>query len=61
LVEPSAAAAVAATRGASFNGSVVLVMTGRNVDPDLVTRARERPESFSASGGRPQDLGTTGV
>ena len=61
FVEPSAAAAVAATRGASFNGSVVLVMTGRNVDPDLITRARERPESFSASGGTAQDLGTTGV
>jgi hypothetical protein len=31
-----------------LDGAVVLVMTGRNVDPDLVTRARERPESFSA-------------
>ena len=46
-VEPSAASAVAATRRRSFDGPVVLVMTGRNVDPDLVTRARDRPESFS--------------
>ena len=46
-VEASAAAAVAAARASSFEGPAVLVMTGRNVDPDLVRRARERPESFA--------------
>jgi threonine dehydratase len=28
------------------DGPVVLVVTGRNIDDDLFTRARERPESF---------------
>lgn len=28
------------------DGPVVLVVTGRNIDEDLFTRARERPESF---------------
>ena len=47
LVEPSAAAAVAAERARSDEGRVVLVLTGRNVDPALVARAREHPESFA--------------
>lgn len=48
LVEPSAAAAVAAERARFDEGRVVLILTGRNVDPALVARAREHPESFSA-------------
>jgi threonine dehydratase len=47
LVEPSAAAAVAAARARSDPGRVVLVLTGSNVDPALVARAREHPESFA--------------
>jgi threonine dehydratase len=47
FVEASAAASVAAARAATFEGRVVLVMTGRNVDPALVARAREDPESFA--------------
>jgi threonine dehydratase len=49
LVEPSAAAALAAARN-GYDSPVVLVMTGRNVDPELVARARERPGSFAGSG-----------
>lgn len=48
-VEPSAAAAVAALRAAydtAARGSVVLVMTGRNVDDTLVERARHDLDSF---------------
>jgi threonine dehydratase len=47
-VEPSAAAAVAATRKGSdlTSGPVVLVMTGRNVDPKVLERARRDPASF---------------
>jgi threonine dehydratase len=51
FVEPSAAAAVAAARARSDEGRIVLVMTGRNVDPALVARAREHPESFPQSPG----------
>lgn len=47
FVEPSAAAAVAAARARSDVVRVVLVLTGRNVDPELVARAREHPESFA--------------
>jgi threonine dehydratase len=47
LVEASAAASVAAARAAAFEGRLVLVMTGRNVDPALVARAREDPGSFA--------------
>lgn len=49
LVEPSAAAALAAIRespGVAVGGPVVLVMTGRNVDPAVVARAREDLASF---------------
>jgi len=48
-VEPSAAAAVAAVRddpGLGSEGSVVLVVTGRNVDDALVARARTDLRSF---------------
>jgi threonine dehydratase len=48
-VEASAAAAVAAARAGSSDGVLVLIMTGRNVDPDLVGRAREQPESFGSA------------
>jgi threonine dehydratase len=50
-VEPSAAAAVAAVRETSDvpnTGPVVLVMTGRNVDPAVVDRARRDPKSLPA-------------
>ena len=46
-IEPSAAAAVAAARAGAYRGRVVLVTTGRNVEPALVVRAREHPESFA--------------
>lgn len=49
LVEPSAAAAVAAIRdhpGVAGEGPVVLVMTGRNVDPAVLERARHDLDSF---------------
>jgi threonine dehydratase len=48
-VEPSAAAALAAVRAKpdlAQEGPVVLVMTGRNIDPDLVDRARLDLGSF---------------
>jgi threonine dehydratase len=46
-VEPSAAATLAALPDvADVEGPVVLVVTGRNVDEALLTRARERPDSF---------------
>ena len=49
LVEPSAAAALAAIRespGVAADGAIVLVMTGRNVDPAVVARARDDLDSF---------------
>jgi threonine dehydratase len=46
-VEPSAAAALAAARALEPSGAVVLVMTGRNLDPAVLERARTDPESFS--------------
>jgi threonine synthase len=45
-VEPSAAAAVAAARHIEADGPIVLIMTGRNVDPALVERARRDLDSF---------------
>jgi threonine dehydratase len=48
-VEPSAAAAVAAVRelpDLRRDGALVLVMTGRNLDPAVLERARRDPESF---------------
>jgi threonine dehydratase len=48
-VEPSAAAAVAAVRELPDlrpDGPLVLVMTGRNLDPAVLERARRDPESF---------------
>jgi threonine dehydratase len=45
-VEPSAAAALAAARRLESSGLVVLVMTGRNLDPAVLARARTDLESF---------------
>jgi threonine dehydratase len=45
-VEPSAAAAVAAARTLDASGPVVLVLTGRNLDPEILARARRDLESF---------------
>jgi threonine dehydratase len=46
-VEPSAAAALAAARALDTSGGpVVLVMTGRNLDPAVLARARTDLESF---------------
>jgi threonine dehydratase len=45
-VEPSAAAAVAGARALDTSGPVVLVMTGRNLDPAVLARARADIESF---------------
>ena len=48
-VEPSAAATLAALPEVEdVEAPVVLVLTGRNVDDALLTRARERPDSFPA-------------
>jgi threonine dehydratase len=45
--EGAAAAALAAlSQLTDVEGPVVLVVTGRNIDDELFTRARERPESF---------------
>jgi threonine dehydratase len=46
-VEGAAAAALAALPHlGDVDGAVVLVVTGRNIDEDVFTRAVERPESF---------------
>jgi threonine dehydratase len=46
-VEGAGAAGLAALpRLADVDGAVVLVVTGRNIDDELHTRARERPDSF---------------
>jgi threonine dehydratase len=45
-VEPSAAAALAAARTLDTQGSVVLVITGRNFDPAILERARTDLDSF---------------
>ena len=45
-VEPSAAAAVAALPRVPEGDPVVLVLTGRNVDPAVLERARRDPGSF---------------
>ena len=45
--EGAAGAALAALpQLTDVEGAVVLVVTGRNIDDELLTRARERPESF---------------
>lgn len=46
-VEPSAAAALAGARALDAHGPVVLVLTGRNLDPAVLERARRDPASFS--------------
>ena len=48
-VEPSAAAALAAVRenpGLAGEGPIVLVMTGRNVNPAVLAQARRDLDSF---------------
>ena len=45
-VEGAAAAALAALPRVEADGPVVLVVTGRNIDDELFTRALERPETF---------------
>jgi len=46
-VEGAAAAALAAMPHLDdVDGPIVLVVTGRNIDDDLFTRAREQPDSF---------------
>ncbi len=50
-VEPAAAAALAGLRqrrDARKDGAAVLVVTGRNVDPAILERARNNPQSFPA-------------
>jgi threonine dehydratase len=47
-IEPSAAAAVAALPQVPDGDPVVLVMTGRNVDPAVLERARRDLDSFPA-------------
>jgi len=48
-VEPSAAAALAALPQLDgLAGPVVLVVTGRNIDDELLARCREAPDSFPA-------------
>jgi threonine dehydratase len=47
-IEPSAAAGLAALAQLDVDGPVVVVVTGRNVDPGLWRRALEEPESFPA-------------
>jgi threonine dehydratase len=49
-VEPSAAAALAGLRQhrPGGDGAAVLVVTGRNVDPAVLERARSDPQSFPA-------------
>ena len=45
--EGAAGAALAALpQLADVDGSVVLIVTGRNIDDDLYARACEQPESF---------------
>jgi threonine dehydratase len=46
LIEPSAAAGIAAAAELDVDGPVVAVVTGRNVDEALVERARRDPGSF---------------
>ncbi|MDQ3867304.1 MAG: pyridoxal-phosphate dependent enzyme [Actinomycetota bacterium] len=45
-VEGAAAAALAALPEVQADGPIVLVVTGRNIDDELFTRALERPDSF---------------
>ena len=46
-VEGAAAASLAALpQLTDVDAPIVLVITGRNIDDELFTRARERPESF---------------
>jgi threonine synthase len=50
-IEPSAAAALAALRhrhNIGEGGASVLVVTGRNVDPQILDRARRSLKSFPA-------------
>ena len=47
-VEPSSAAAVAAARTLETSGPEALIITGRNLDPAVLARARTDPGSFPA-------------
>ncbi len=44
--EAAAAAALAALARIEADGPVVLVVTGRNIDDELLSRCRDEPESF---------------
>jgi threonine dehydratase len=44
--EPAAAAALAAVPQLAIEGTIVLVLTGRNIDDELLERCLEDPESF---------------
>lgn len=46
-VEGAAAAALAALTQVDAEGPVVLIVTGRNIDDELLARCRDDPESFS--------------
>ena len=46
--EPAAAAALAALPELAVDGPVVLIVTGRNVDEDLLRRCLDAPDSFAA-------------
>lgn len=46
--EGAAAAALAALEQVEDDGPVVLILTGRNIDDELLERCRNAPESFSA-------------
>jgi threonine dehydratase len=47
IVEPAASAAFAALQTLDAEGPLVIVVTGRNVDDELLERARDEPQSFS--------------
>jgi len=45
--EPAAAAALAALQGLAVDGPIVLIVTGRNVDDELLERCLADPASFA--------------
>jgi threonine dehydratase len=46
--EGAAAAALAALPQVDVDGPIVLIVTGRNIDDELLARCRDDPESFSS-------------
>jgi threonine dehydratase len=48
VIEPAAAAGLAAVAELDLDGPIVAVITGRNVDAALIARARRDPSSFPA-------------